>query len=230
MVLIFDIVLIAVIVSIILYYSKKGIISASKNIITIILTIVLLTSMQGVVLDMIRSTTLGDSIKQRVSESVTKVYEEKNLPENADTTDSDTALEICESMALPSFLSKNIEKSLGQMTEVKNNVMEVITDTLTMLIMRIIALILLFVMVRVFVFLIVKFAESLFELPVLKSINRTLGVIMGIVNALIFIYIVCGLVSLFVPADKLVDVTEMINQTVVLKHFYNNNLLFGLFM
>ncbi len=230
MVLIFDIALIAIIASIILYYSKKGIISASKNIITIILTVVLLTSMQSVVLDMLQSTTLGDSIKQRVSESVTKVYEEKNLPENADTTDSEQALEICESMALPSFLSKSIEKSLGQMTEVRNNVMEVITDTLTMLIMRIIALILLFVMVRVFVFLIVKFAESLFELPVLKSINRTLGAIMGVVNALILIYIVCGLTSLFVPADKLADVTEIINQTTLLKYFYNNNLLFGLFM
>lgn len=228
--LIIDIVLIAAIVLIVVHYARKGIIAASKNIITIILTVVLLTSMQSVVFDMLQSTPLGDTIKERVSEGVTRIFNEKGLPANADTTNQEQALEICEAMSLPSFLTNSIEKSVDQMSEVKNNVMDVITDTITKLIMQIVALVLLFILVRVFVFLIVKFAESLFELPGLKSINRVLGAVMGMINALIFIYIACGVVSLFVPTDTLAELTETINQTSILKIFYNNNLIFGLFM
>ena len=227
---IIDLFLIAVIILIVLHYAKKGIIAASKNIITIVLTVILLTTMQGVVLDMLQSTPLGDTIKERVSEGVTQIFNEKGLPVNADTTNQEQALEICEAISLPSFITNGIEKSVEQMSEVKNNVMDVITDNITKLIMRIVALVLLFILVRIFVFLIVKFAESLFELPVLKSINKTLGAVMGVINALIFIYIACGAISLFMPTDKLTELTEMINQTSLLNYFYNNNLIFGLFM
>ena len=114
------------------------------------------------------------------------------------------------------------------MSEIKNNVMEVITDSLTLLIMRIIALILLFILVRIFVFLAVKILESLFGLPGLKTINKTLGAVIGIVNALLVIYIICGAVSLFTPTDKLAVISETLNQTVLLGYLYNHNLLLGL--
>lgn len=227
---ILDIILVAVIIFFVLMSAKKGFISASKNIITLILTVTLLASMQSVVLESLQKSPLGDNIKEMVSKNVTKTYQAENLPEGADTTDTEKALMICESMSLPTFLANSIEESIRGMSEIKNNVMEVITDSLTNLIMRIIALILLFILVRIFVFLAVKLLESLFGLPGLKTINKTLGAAIGVINALLAIYIICGLVSLFVPTDKLSLVSAAIDQTMLLKHFYNNNLLLSLFV
>lgn len=225
-----DIVLIAVIIFFVLLSAKKGFISASKNIITLILTVTLLASMQGVVLDALQKSPLGDNVKKMVSQNVTKTYEAENLPEAADTTDTEKSIMICEAMSLPAFLSNSIEASIREMSEVKNNVMEVITDSLTQLIMRIIALILLFVLVRVFVFLAVKLLESLFGLPGLKTINKTLGAAIGIINALLVIYIISGAVSLFMPADKLSIINAAIDQTMLLRYLYNNNLLLTLLL
>lgn len=223
-----DIVLIAVAVFFIAMSVKKGFISASKNIITLILTVTLLASMQGVVLEALQNSPLGDNVKKMVSQNVTKTYKAENLPEGTDTTDTEKSIMICEAMSLPTFLSSSIEESIREMSEIKNNVMEVITDSLTLLIMRIIALLLLFILVRVFVFLAVKILESLFGLPGLKTINKTLGAVIGIVNAFLVIYIICGLVSVFTPTDKLALVSQAIDQTMLLKYVYNHNLLLGL--
>lgn len=225
-----DIILVAVILFFVLMSSRKGFISASKNILTLILTVTLLASMQGVVLSALQNSPLGDNIKKMVSENVMKTYEAEQLPEDVDTSDTEKSVMICRAMSLPTFLSDSIEDSIRQMSEIKNNVMEVITDSITSLIMRIIALLLLFILVRVFVFLAVKLLESLFQLPGLKTVNRTLGAVIGIVNALLAVYIICGAVSLFVPTDKLSVVSQMIEQTMLLKHIYNNNLLFSLFV
>ena len=223
-----DIVLVAVIVLFVVLSAKKGFISASKNIITLILTVTLLASMQGVVLEALQNSPLGDNVKKMVSQNVTKTYQAENLPEETDTTDTEKSIMICEAMSLPKFLSNSIEASIREMSEIRNNVMEVITDALTLLIMRIIALLLLFILVRIFVFLAVKILESLFGLPGLKGINKSLGAVIGIVNALLVIYIICGAVSVFTPTDKLALISSTMDQTYLLSYFYNHNLLLGL--
>ena len=225
-----DIIFVAVVLFFVILSSKRGFISASKNILTLVLTVTLLASMQGVVLSALENSPLGDSIKKTVSENVLKTYEAEALPENTDTSDTETSVMICRAMSLPTFLADSIEESIREMSEIKNNVMEVITDAITSLIMRLIALILLFILVRVFVFLAVKLLESLFKLPGLKTINRTLGAVIGVINALLAVYIICGAVSVFVPTDKLSLVSEMIDQTFILGYFYNNNLLLSLFV
>lgn len=223
-----DIILVAIVAVFVVISAKKGLISASKNIITLILTVTLLASMQDVVLEALQNSPLGDNIKKMVSENVTKTYEAEELPDTVDTTDTEQAVMVCEAMSLPTFLSNSIESSIRGMSEVKNNVMDVITDSLTLLIMRIIAMLLLFILVRIFVFLIVKLLESLFGLPVLKTINKSLGAVIGVLNAFLVIYIICGAVSVFTPTDKLVLVNNAIEQTMLLKYVYNNNLLLGL--
>lgn len=228
--LILDAILIAVIIYLVAASAKKGFIRASRSIVALLLTAVLLTSLQPVVLNFLQQSPLGDNIKLMVSKNVTKTYEKENLPQDTVTTDTEQSLLICEALSLPSFLSDSIESSIKQMSEIKNNVMEVITDSISLLILRLISIILLFLAVRLFVFLILKLLESLFGLPGLKTINRTLGAAIGIFNALLAVYIICGAVSLLTPMDKLQAVQTAIDSTYVLKYFYHNNLLMSLFV
>ena len=77
-------------------------------------------------------------------------------------------------------------------------------------------------------FLAVKLLESLFQLPGLKTVNKSLGAVIGIVNAFLVIYIICGAVSVFVPTDKLVLISQTLDQTILLGYLYNHNLLLSL--
>lgn len=210
--------------------AKKGFIKASKNILALVLTAVLMLSMQPIILTYLQSSPLGDNVKMIVSKNITKTYEKEGLEEDTDTSDTEASIEICEKLGLPTFMSSGIEKSLQSMSEVKNNVLEVITDAMTLTILKVIALILLFILVRIFVFLILKLLESLFELPGLRGVNKTLGACIGVFNALILIYIICGAIALLTPVDKLAAVQKTIDSTYILKYFYENNMLFSLFV
>ena len=165
-----------------------------------------------------------------MTENVSKTYEKEQIPEETDTTDTEKSLQICEALALPDFISDKIEKNLAEMSEIRNNVMEVITDSISLFILKILALLVLFIVVKLFVFLALKILESLFSLPLLKSVNTGLGAIIGIVNALLTVYIICGVLNLFVPMDKMSAVQEFVNSTYLIKYFYNNNILLSLIM
>ncbi len=225
-----DLAVCALVFIMVIISAKRGFIRASKSILALILTAVLFTSLQGAVMDFLQSSSLGEGIRQRVEESITKSYEKEQLPEDTDTTDTDTAVMICKSLGLPGFMAESLEDTVTQMSEIKNNVMDVIADAITMTILRVLSAILLFAIVRLFVFLILKIVESLFSLPGLKTINGTLGAAIGIINSLLIVYIVCGAVGLFSPMDKLPEIQQTIGNTYILKYFYENNLLISLFV
>lgn len=225
-----DGILIFVILLCIVFSMKKGFISASKSILALILTAVLLSSMQPQVLGFLQSTRASDGIRNMVSKNITSAYQKQQLPEDTDTTDTKNTEIICTSLGFPKFMENSIQKTVSGMTEIKNNVMEVITDAVTLMILKVIAMLLVFLLVRIFVFLILKVLESLFELPGLKLINRTLGALLGVINSLLIVYIICGAVSLFAPAEKLSLIEETVKSTYLLKYFYENNLLMTLFV
>lgn len=227
---IWDGILILAIALCVVFSMKRGFISASRSILALILTAVLLSSMQPVVLGFLQSTAASNVIRGMVSKNITSAYQKQQLPEDTDTTDTENTEIICSSLGFPEFMENSIKKTVSQMTDIKNNVMEVITDAVTIMILKVIAMILVFLLVRLFVFLILKMLEGLFKLPGLKTINRVLGAALGVINALLLIYIACGAVSLFAPAEKLIVIEETIKSTFLVKYFYENNILISLFI
>lgn len=227
---ILDVILIGIIVFIVIISAKKGFISGTKSILSLVITVILLSSLQGSMLDSLQKTAFGEGVRKTVTKNVEKVYKTEKFSADADTTDTEQALVICNAMSLPAFWADSLEDEIVSFSEIQKNVMEVITDAITQMIMRIVAFVLLLIMVRVFAFLAIMLLETLFHLPILKTINRSLGAIIGIFNALLIIYIICGVVGAFVPADQISSVTEVMDNTILVKHFYNNNLLLTLFI
>ena len=225
-----DGILILVIALCVVFSMKRGFISASRKIVALILTAILLSSAQPVVLGFLQSTPISAATRNMVAKNVSSAYKEADLPEDTDTTQTEETQEIIESLKIPKFMQNGISDITLGMTEIKNNVMEVIIDAVTLMILKFLAVILLFLVVKLFVFLILKLLESLFEMPGLKTINKLLGACLGIVNSLLLIYLVCGAVSLFAPADKLTFIEETVKSTYILKYFYENNILMSLFV
>lgn len=85
----------------------------------------------------------------------------------------------------------------------------------------------------VVIYLLVKLAFKLFEgvleiimkLPILNFVNRAGGMICGIVTAVLILWIILACVVLFAGTDIFEPVNLAIQETSVLKYFYNNNLL-----
>ena len=153
--IVIDLILLLIIGIIVVYYSKKGIMASSKNLVSLILTVVLLACLQTVILEKLWDSAVGEIVETKVTEKVEKAYSDKGLP-MSDGDNSQTAEEICKTMSLPMFLSGAISDKLDVVNEAKNNILAAISGAITELILRVLALILLYVVVRVSVFLIIN--------------------------------------------------------------------------
>ena len=209
---------------------KKGFISASKKILALILTAILLSSVQPHMLNLLQTTPVSSAVRTMVAKNISSSYEREKLPEDTDTTNIEETQVIVSSLGFPKFMRSSINKTVSGMTEIKNNVMEVITDAVTLMILKLLSVLLLFLIIKILVFLLLKILEGLFKLPALRTINRLLGACLGVINAGLLIYLVCGAVSFFAPSDKLEIIEETVKNTYILKYFYENNLLMSLFI
>ena len=225
-----DLILVLVITLIIAFSMRKGFISISKSIVALVLTCVFLSSMQPMVLAFLKDSAVGRGIAEKVSENISSVYEKKDFAKDTKTSDEYTSEKICESLGFPDFVENSIKATVSGLREAEKNVMDVVSDSVTVMILNVLSLIVLFLLVRLAVFVLVKLLELIFELPGLKAINKTLGAILGMVNALLIVFTVCAAVSLFAPADSRIVIEEAVNKTVLLKYFYENNMLMLLFV
>ena len=103
-----------------------------------------------------------------------------------------------------------------------------IARSITMLAINIAAFVLLFVMIRVGLFIAYSFLTGASKLPVLGFANKLAGGITGAAAALITVYIILAFISLFARADS--PLFAMINGSLIVKYLYNYNIILQLIM
>lgn len=230
---IIDLITIGIITGAVLIGKRKGFLKSSYNVLSFVITAILVVSLQDPFCDFLAQSTLGENIRLSVFEQVTGKAEE-NQEAFTESEDVSSVSQIGEEMGLPDFMMKFFDEKLEEQTQavetIKNSALATLADAVTELILKIISILLLFVIVRISVFLLLQILGALFKLPVLKSINSVLGILIGTVNGLIVIYIVCAVITLLIPSDSLGVVVEMIDSTLLTKYFYNNNLLIEIFI
>lgn len=230
---IIDLITIAVLTIAILMGKQRGFLKSSYNILSFIVTAVLILTLQQPFCDYLSNSALGENIRTKVYERVTGDVEKEQAKIDG-TDDAETAIKVGEVMGLPSFMMDFLDEKLKIQAEavetMKNDALSTLSESVTELILKIISILLLFVMVRIGVYLVLFILNAVFKLPGLKSINQFLGIIVGTVNGLIVIYIICALITLLIPTDSVGGICYMIDQTLITKYFYHNNLLIELFI
>lgn len=230
---ILDLVLIGIIAVAVIIGREKGFLKSSYNILSFIITAVLILTMSDPFCEYLSSSALGDTVRERVSEKVCGTVEE-NEDAVKDGEDAQTAVKVGEMMGLPDFLMKFLDDKLEKQAEavevMKNNALDTLTEAVSEIIIKIASVILLFLMVRIGVFLLLKILTVIFSLPGLDKINSFFGMAAGAVNGLLAVYILCAVLTLLVPAANIAAVSEAADSTLLFKYFYNNNLLIELFI
>ncbi len=229
----FDLVLIGIITAAVLVARRRGFLKSSYNVLSLIISVVLIVTLQQPFTDYLMTSPLGQTVREKVSEQVMGTAEE-DMEVIADEEDSETAVKVGEMMGLPQFLMDFLDEKLEKQTEaveiMKNDAFAVLTDTVTEVILKIVSIILLFLAVRLGVFLLLRLLDILFKLPVLSSVNSFLGMIVGALNGLLVVYILCAILTLLAPTESLSVIGDIVDKTLIVKYFYNNNLLIELFI
>lgn len=131
------------------------------------------------------------------------------------------------SESLPNIIAEALAHSIDGFTGTVANmtVAEILTPGLTNIMMTIISFILIFVG-SLIVFSIVKaVVKSITSLPIINSVDKALGFVLGVVKGVIFIYVVFLFVSLLSGAEFMQWFVDALNSSKLALWLYNNNLI-----
>ena len=180
---------------------------------------------------MLAQTNAAADIYNSITEKITPVFTD-NLYMGEVTSEQKT--EIAHTLHLPQIVVSQVLKDydaqavISGTTNAVTRAVDNIARSITMMIIGFVAAVVLFILIKIILFIVYQILNALSKLPVINAANNTLGAVWGFISMLLLIYIVCAIVS-FVAADN-AEVYRMIMETYIVKYFYNYNILLQLFM
>ena len=219
--LIFDLVIAAIFVICVGHSMRQGFVKASSAILSIVLTIVLMFAFQDTISTYLRNSQFGQDISVKITEALTK---------NNDETITEPEEEKTGDFGLPMFFGSFLDDTEEKIESAKNDLIEQAAESTTSSVINILSIVILYIAIRIALFFVLKIINAIFKLPVLKSINRLAGALIGVVNALFIVYILCAGLIWFVPNDSSELIRDTVSKTYITQYFYNNNMLLELFM
>lgn len=211
--MIFDIVAVALLLIFFIINMRKGLLKCIYKIISLVVTVVLVFVFMEPIEAFINKTQIGAGIDEAVYELLIKEDEYNEETGRIEMSDESEALGL-----LPVY----IENSVSEFKE------GAIAPAVSNVVKKSVAGIIIFIIAKLVLYLIFMLVDGLFKLPGLKTVNRILGGAVGILYGVVIIYLICGVISLDVSHS--VELREIIDKTVVVKYFYDYNVIMSMFL
>lgn len=125
---------------------------------------------------------------------------------------------------LPSAITNNIEGMINN----ANGSIQNISDMMANTIVNVVSFLAILVVCLIIFTIVGIVLDSIMKLPVLKSLNRALGVALGAVVGCLVVYAIMMVFTLLYPFELGMPVIEAIQTSSIAKFFYENNILFHL--
>lgn len=180
---------------------KQGLIKSAIKIasffIAIIVALVLYKPVSALV---ISNTTIDDKIESTIIEKVT--------PEGMKPDDE---------------ANKSTKIPQGFIKEANNSIKDIATTT-TIKIIELCTGLILYIIARIALKFVAALGDLIAKIPILKQFNKLGGTIFGLIKGFLIVYVILAIIYLISPLLK-ENATNKINQSVLTKNMYNNNII-----
>lgn len=174
------------------------------------------------------NTTLQESVLYK---AINERVEESLAGNPALTEESSDQNAVIEGLPLPEFiknaLTENNDESVYSVLGV-DTFNHYISAYITRLILRVLAFLLVFIAAVIVLKLLCAILDAIAGLPVLDKLNAAGGLVFGLVNGMIILWILCSIAALFAGTSAGAALNKQISESVVLNIIYNKNLLLTL--
>lgn len=205
--IIVDLIIIAIILLFVFLGYKKGLtgslIKLLSFIIAIVLAFVFYKPLANIVIE---NTQIDDNIKATMTETF---KQEKDSEDNEDKN-------------MPSTMVESINKGIKNATEEAKT--EVIEGT-TITIIRVASAIVIFLIVRILLIIVSLFVDQITKLPIIKQADEIGGIVYGLIEGIVIIYIILSIISLTSVIWNNNIVVTAVNKSALGGMLYNNNII-----
>lgn len=213
-----DIFLVLFILILAYYNYKKGLIKVVFKIFSFLIAIVIsFILFKPVSYFIINMTPLDENINSYVY-NIVDSHIGANDKENNETDNINSSLPS----AVTSYIDKTIENTKST---IQNDIATEVTKNISSTIINILSFIIVYILARIILIFVNFVSDKISELPVIKQFNELGGLIYGILQSFLIIFIVLSIVSIL-PFD---NIQTAINNTILTLFLYNINPILWLF-
>lgn len=230
-------IIIVIIAALTIYFAyKRGfirtVLSASSFLIAIVLTVLLLSPVKNALMQ----SSLADDVRARVKTEINGIIESQGVKNVEDLADKDSKVGEFTAILDKIGLSKDdLKVKLNEwkaendvQDSLKEKLIDYISAPVTDAIVTVAAIVLIFFGSLILLKITAYILDKVCKLPIIKTANKLLGVAMGVVLALVRIYLFVILVKMLLPNGNAlgIDMLTSINpdKTLLFKLFYDFNI------
>lgn len=193
---------------------KKGLIKLAVSLVAVLISVIITLILYKPVSNLIISNT-------QIDEKIEATIIENGTSKKEDETGASEEKE----KKYNEIVEKYVQDAV---TEEKDNIVESVAGTLSVKIINIASMIIIFIIVRLLLILLVFVADTIAKLPILKQFNEVGGIVYGVIKGLIIIYVLLAIVFFIVYMTNSTQISEIVNQTIITKFMYNNNIILNI--
>lgn len=216
--IIIDLILIGIVLLSTFLGYKKGLIGVAFKIVSFIIAlIVTLVLFKPISNYIITNTQLANTIENAIIEKLSTAKIEEGQIEEESTDLPNVVVD---------YINGGIQDTVNQ---AKDSVVKVVAHNLTETAISIIVMIGIFIITRLILLFAKAILEAVSEIPIVKQFNEAGGIIYGIIRAILLIYVILAIISLILPMLDKTIILSAINNSILTKILYNNNLILMIF-
>lgn len=212
--IIIDLVIVAIIALCILLGYRKGLTGSLLKIVSFVLALIiafiLFKPVSNFVID---NTNWDENLEQAIRQSILKQEESKDDKEQTNQSMPDVMM---------NYINEAVENAGN---EAKNAIIDATARDLSVTIINVAVAIVLFIISKIILLFIKGLANLLTKLPVIKQFDKLGGILYGLLQSLVIIYIIFAIISLFSPMMDGTGIIEGIKKSFIGSMMYDNNLL-----
>lgn len=213
-----DLIIILILALCIFIGYKRGLAKCILKICTTVLAIIIaIVLYKPFVNFIVENTTIDENIQLSL---------EKIINENTENEDGEL---ISEDSGIPKpitqFLNENVA---GEINQNKQTAISNVSRSAAILIVNIAGVIVIYIIAKILLKILTIFTDIVAKLPVIKQFNQIGGVIYGVLEGIIIIFLILTIISIITPLIGNYTLADAILSSTIGKMLYNNNIFLNL--
>ncbi len=200
---------------------KNGFLYSVFRLFSYILSVIFAVKFYPVLSGILQKTVLFDSVKMSVIRGLMK--QQGQAVANAKET---AAQSVVDGLKLPGFLKDSI------LEHIQNNnildftgIIDAVGSEIASLVMNILSLVIIYALIRFGLLFAKVVIKTIARVPVFRQLDKTGGIVLGAVEGILAVYIICAVLVLFSAFPKFSSSIENIENSLLANHFYENNFI-----
>jgi uncharacterized membrane protein required for colicin V production len=200
---------------------KNGFLYTVFRLFSYILSVIFAIKFYPVLSDMLQKTAIYGSIKAAVIKGIVG-------SEDLSAFKDGTTQTIVDGLKLPQFLKTSLVESITKKgISGVQKIIDSVGSEIAALAINILSVILIYLIIRIALVFTRTLIKTISKLPVFRLLDKTGGLILGAVEGILVLYILCAILILCSAFPKFEPVIDSIENSMYANYFYQNNFIVG---